>query len=117
VLQTNGSVKRVQRAETVGLVKTITRQIARSILNQRLRTEGHNQRWPQAVQAFSDFVEQEWRPNATLAVQQPIAAPSKWSCERHEVCRSRALSPAVLKVTIQSGFGSLRSTNKCRTPE
>jgi hypothetical protein len=40
----------------------------RSILNQRLKTEGHN-RWPQAVQAFSDFVEEEWRSNATLAVK------------------------------------------------
>jgi integrase len=83
VLQTNGSVKRVQRAETLGLVKTITRQIARSILNQRLRTEGHNQRWPQAVQAFSDFVEQEWRPNATLAVKKSTMKFYDFQLERH----------------------------------
>jgi hypothetical protein len=47
-----------------GFLKTITKQIARSVLNQKLKTETHNQRWPQAVRSFSEFVETEWRPTA-----------------------------------------------------
>ena len=85
MLQTDGSVKRVQRAETLGLVKTITRQIARSVLNQKLKTETHNQRWPQAVRSFSEFVETEWRPNAALAVKKSTMKFYNFQLERHIV--------------------------------
>ena len=85
MLQTDGSVKRVQRAETLGSVKAITRQIARSVLNQKLKTETHNQRWPQAVRPFSEFVDTEWRPNAALAVKKSTMKFYNFQLERHIV--------------------------------
>ena len=83
VLQPDGSVKRMQRGETLGLVRTITRQIARSILNQKLRAEHHNRRWPQSVSSFSEFVEKEWRPNAALAVKKSTMKFYNFQLERH----------------------------------
>ena len=68
-LQPDGSVKRMHRAETLGPVRNITRQLARSVLNQKLRIENLNQRRPQAIRPFAEFANEEWRPNATLVVK------------------------------------------------
>src|SRR5262249_19146984 len=83
VLQPDGSVKRVQRAETLGPVRDVTRQIARSILNQRLRTENLSQRRPQAIRPFAEFVAEEWRPNAMLAVKKSTMRFYDFQLERH----------------------------------
>src|SRR5258708_27394952 len=85
VLQTNGSVKRVQRAETLGPVRNITRQMARSILNQRLETENLNQRRPQAIRPFAEFVREEWRPNAALAVNNSTMKFYDYQLEKYTV--------------------------------
>jgi hypothetical protein len=109
VLQTDGSVKRVQRAATLGSVKTITRQIARSVLNQKLESETHNQRWPKAVRSFSEFVDTEWRPNAALAAKKSTMKFYTFQLERHivPVFGSRSLSE-VNRNQIESLLSKLR---------
>jgi integrase len=115
VLQADGSVKRVQRAETLGPVRTITRQIARSILHQRLQTENHNQRRPQAIRPFAEYVREEWRPNAALAVKKSTMRfydfqlekrilPVFGSCSLSEVNRSQIES--LLSKLRQKGHAS-----------
>ncbi len=119
VLQTNGSVKRVQRAETLGPVRNITRQMARSILNQRLETENLNQRRPQAIRPFAEFVREEWRPNAALAVKkstmkfydyqlEKYILPEFGSCSLNDV--NRAQIESLLSKLRQKGHatGTLR---------
>ena len=83
VLQPDGSVKRLQRAETLGPVRNITRQLARSILNQKFRTENLNQRRPQAIRPFAEFVSEEWSPNAKLAVKKSTMRYYNFQLERH----------------------------------
>jgi integrase len=83
VLQTDGSVKRMQRAETLGPVRNITRQMARSILNQRLEAENLNQRRPQAIRPFAEFMREEWNPNAALAIKKSTMKFYNFQLERH----------------------------------
>jgi integrase len=83
VLQTDGSVKRMQRAETLGPVRNITRQMARSILNQRLDAENLNQRRPQAIRPFAEFAREEWKPNAALAIEKSTMKFYNFQLERH----------------------------------
>src|SRR5580704_15967402 len=82
VLQRDGSVKRVQRAETLGPVRNITRQMARSILDQRLEAENLNQRRPQAIRPFAEFVREEWKPNAALAIKKSTMKFYNFQLER-----------------------------------
>jgi integrase len=109
VLQADGLVKRIQRAETVGLVRNITRQIARSVLNQRLEAENHNQRRPQAIRPFAEFVREEWRPNAALAVKKSTMKFYNFQLEKHilPVFGSCSLSE-VNRAQIESLLSKLR---------
>jgi len=65
--QPDGSVKRVQRAETVR--DAGSKQKARKILQARVSAAGQSQRRPQASMKLSDFVSAEWTPNAELALK------------------------------------------------
>lgn len=109
MLQADGSVKRIQRSETVGLVRNITRQIARSVLNQRLEAENHNQRRPQAIRPFAEFVREEWRPNAALAVKKSTMKFYNFQLEKHilPVFGSCSLSE-VNRAQIESLLSRLR---------
>jgi integrase len=69
VLQPDGSVRRILRAETLGPVSKITRQQARDILQQRLGPLNLGQVRPQSAMTFADFVQTEWKPNAGLALK------------------------------------------------
>lgn len=68
-LQPDGSVRRIQRAETLGPISKITRQRARTILQDRVGTASQSQRRPQATMTLADFVRVIWRPNAELALK------------------------------------------------
>lgn len=69
VLQPDGSITRIQRAETLGPVSTINRQKARAVLHDRVGAVNQGQRRPQATMTLNDFVRVEWRPNAELALK------------------------------------------------
>src|SRR5260370_35680048 len=68
VLQPDGSVRRIQRAETLGPVSTITRQQARAFLQNKATTINMCQRRPQAFISLEAFVRGGCRPNAPLAL-------------------------------------------------
>ncbi len=67
VLQPDGTLKRIQRAETVRDART--KQKAKAILQVRVSAANLGQRRPQAVMKLSDFVGAQWKPNAGLALK------------------------------------------------
>lgn len=69
VQQSDGTVRRVLRAETLGPVRKITRQQARTILQAKVGTLNIGRRCPQAIKSFEEFVRVDWRPNAELALK------------------------------------------------
>lgn len=69
VAQPDGSLKRIQRAETLGPVSRITRQQARKVLDERLGPLNLGQFRPRATMTLADFVRLEWKPNAELALK------------------------------------------------
>lgn len=69
VAQPDGSVKRIQRAETLGPVSKITRQQAKKVLEERLAPLNLGQLRPKATMTIADFVRLEWKPNAELALK------------------------------------------------
>ena len=83
MLQPNGTVKRVLRAETLGPVGVVTRQRARSILQQRVRSATEGQCRPQGLMTLVDFVRMEWKPNAALALKKSTVRYYDRQLERH----------------------------------
>jgi integrase len=83
LLQSDGSITRVQRAETLGPVSQITRQNARAILQSRVDKQNQIQRQPKAIMKLSDFVTKEWRPNAGLALKESSVRYYDHLLERH----------------------------------
>src|SRR5271156_2303021 len=68
VRQPDGSLKRIQRAETLGPVRGIPRQQAQKVLDERLGPLNLGQLRPQATMTLADFVRLEWKANAELAL-------------------------------------------------
>jgi len=83
LLQSDGSITRVQRAETLGPVSQITRQNARAILQSRVDKQNQIQRQPKAIMKLSDFVTKEWWPNAGLALKESSVRYYDHLLERH----------------------------------
>jgi len=83
VLQTDGSVARIQRAETLGPISKITRQQARTVLQGRIGTANQVRRLPQATMTLEDFVRVEWRPNAELALKKSTVRYYVFQLDRH----------------------------------
>ncbi len=61
VLQSEGSLTRIQRAETLGPVSQITRQRARTILRDRVSKLNQGSHRPQVTMTLEDFARVEWR--------------------------------------------------------
>jgi len=115
VLQPDGSVKRVQRAETLGPVSKITRQQARAFLQDKAATINLCQRSPHATISLEEFVRVEWRPNAMLALKKSTVKyygfqlerhiiPALGSCSLYEISRTQI--EAVLSDLRQKGHAS-----------
>jgi integrase len=83
VLQADGSVKRILRAETLGPIGIITRQRARNILQDRLKSASQGRSRPQGLIALADFVHLEWRPNAALALRRSTVQYYDHQLKRH----------------------------------
>jgi len=115
VLQPDGSVKRIQRAESLGPTSRITRQQARAILQDRVGTQNLSQRRPQAIMPFEEFVRMDWRPIAALALKKSAVKYYGFQLERHiipalgscSLCEiSRARIEALLSNLRQKGHAS-----------
>jgi integrase len=83
VSQPDGSVTRIQRAETLGPVSKITRQKARDILQDRVAAVSQGQRRPQSTMTLSDFVRVQWRPNAELVLKRSSVRYYAFQLDRH----------------------------------
>ena len=109
VPQTDGSITRVQRAETLGPVSQITRQNARSILQSRVDKQNQHQRQPMAIMTLSDFVRKVWRPNAGLALKNSTIRYYNHELERHILPMFGALTLSGLtRAGIESLLSNLR---------
>jgi integrase len=82
VLAPDGSVQRIQRAETLGPVSKIKPARARSILQSRVAAK-RDQRRPQATVTLSDFVRAVWNPNAELALKRSSVRYYGFQLDRH----------------------------------
>ena len=83
MLQSDGSITRVQRAETLGPVSQITRQSAGAIFQKRVDKQNQIQRQPKVIMKLSDFVTKEGRPNAGLALNGSSVRYYDHLLERH----------------------------------
>jgi integrase len=92
VLQPDGSVTRIQRAETLGPVSKIKRQKARAMLQARVGTVNQGQRRPQATMTLADFVRVEWKPNAELALKKSSVQYYSFQLDRHIIPRLGSIS-------------------------
>ena len=81
VLLPDGTLKRIQRAETVR--GACTKQKVRNILQARVSAANQGQRRPQATANLSDFVGAEWRPNAGLALKRSSVRYYSFQLDRY----------------------------------
>jgi excisionase family DNA binding protein len=69
VMRPDGSVRRIQRAETLGPVSKITQQQARAFLQERVVALNQSGNRPQVTMPLEEFVRVEWLPSAALALK------------------------------------------------
>lgn len=69
VVKADGSIERIQRAETIGFVTQIHKQQALEILHARVSAVSQQQLRPRVTMTLSEFVRTEWKPNATLGLK------------------------------------------------
>jgi hypothetical protein len=93
VLGPDGAARRIQRAETLGPISTITRQKARAVLQDRVVAITRGQRRPQATMILDDFVRMNWRPTAELALK-------KSSVRYYSFQLDRYISPTLGSVSL-----------------
>jgi integrase len=65
----DGTIGRIQRAETIGFVSQMKRHQALEILLARVQSVSQQRRQPKVTMTLSEFVRAEWKPNAALALK------------------------------------------------
>jgi integrase len=93
VLQPDGTVRRIQHAETLGPVSQIKKEKARGVLQERVAAASQGQRRPHATMKLADFVGVEWRPNAELALKESSVRNYGFQFDRY-------ISPALGSVSL-----------------
>jgi Phage integrase, N-terminal SAM-like domain len=83
VAKEDGTIGRIQRAETIGLVSQINKQQALEILQSRVSSASQEQRRAKATITFSEFVRTEWKPNAELALRKSSMRIYSFNLENH----------------------------------
>jgi integrase len=83
VAKDDGTIRRIQRAETIGPVSQINKQQALEILQSRVSSASQEQRRPKATITFSEFVRTEWKPNAELALRKSSMRIYSFNLEKH----------------------------------
>jgi len=109
VLQPNELVTRIQRAETLGPISSISRQNARTILRERVSTANQSQRRPQATITFDEFIQVQWKPNAELALKKSTVKYYGFQLDRHIIpALGSNLLCTLSRVQIESLLSNLR---------
>lgn len=83
VVKSDGTIDRIQRAETIGFVSKIKRQEALEILQARVGSVGQQRHQPKVTMTLSEFVRAEWKPNAALALKKSSMRIYGFQLERH----------------------------------
>jgi hypothetical protein len=83
VVNKDGTIERVQHAETIGYVTKITRQQALETLQARVSAVSQQQRRPKVNVTLSEFVRAEWKPNAALALKKSSMRIYSYQLEKH----------------------------------
>jgi len=83
VVKPDGTIDRIQHAETIGLVTQIKRQQALEILQARVSAVSQQQHRPKVTVTLSEFVSVEWKPNAELALRKSSMRIYSYQLEKH----------------------------------
>src|SRR4029077_11282478 len=83
VVKTDGTIDRIQHAETIGLVAQVKRQQALEILLARVSAVSQQQHRPKVTVMLSEFVRAEWKPNSGLALRKSSMRIYSYQLERH----------------------------------
>lgn len=83
VVNGDGTIERIQHAETIGFVSQIKKQQALEILQARVSAAGQLQRRPKATMTLSEFVRAEWKPNAELALRKSSMRIYSFNLDNH----------------------------------
>jgi hypothetical protein len=83
VVQADGAIGRIQRAETIGFVSQMKRQEALEILQSRVGSAGRQRHQPRVTMTLSEFVGTEWKPNVGLALKKSSMRIYGFQLEKH----------------------------------
>jgi integrase len=83
VVRPDGTVDRIQHAETIGFVTQIKRQQALEILQARVSAVSQQQHRPKVTVTLSEFVRAEWKPHAALALRKSSMRIYSYQLEKH----------------------------------
>jgi integrase len=79
----DGTIDRIQHAETIGFVSQIKRQQALEILQARVSAASQQRRRPRVILTLSEFVRAEWKPNAALALKKSSMRHYSFNLDNH----------------------------------
>jgi integrase len=83
VVKSDGTIGRIQHAETIGFVTQIKKQQALEILQARVSAVSQQQRQPKVTLTLSEFVRAEWKPNAALALKKSSMRIYSYQLDSH----------------------------------
>jgi Phage integrase, N-terminal SAM-like domain len=83
VVKLDGTIGRIQRAETIGFVSQMKRHEALEILQSRVGSVGQQRHQPKVTMTLAEFVRAEWKPNAALALKKSSMRIYDFQLERH----------------------------------
>ena len=82
-MKSDGTIERIQHAETIGFVTQIKRQQALEILQARVSAVSQQQHRSKVTVTLSEFVRAEWKPNAALALKKSSMRIYSYQLEKH----------------------------------
>ena len=83
VAKLDGTIDRIQHAETIGFVTQIKRQRALEILQARVSAVSQQQHRPKVTVTLSEFVRAEWKPDAEPALRKSSMRIYSYQLEKH----------------------------------
>jgi integrase len=83
VAKPDGTIGRIQRAETIGFVSQMKRHEALEILQSRVGSVGQQRHQPNVTMTLAEFIRAEWKPNAGLALNKSSVRIYSFQLERH----------------------------------
>jgi integrase len=83
IVKVDGTIDRMQHAETIGFVTQIKRQQALEILQSRVSSASQQRRQPKVSVTLDEFVRAEWKPNAALALKKSSMRIYGYQLDKH----------------------------------